>query len=57
MAAELKNIATDRLIQKLYGIVTGEYALTANDVGEIQRIEHELRSRGEEHYWNLRPFD
>jgi hypothetical protein len=51
------NIPTDRLIKMLYGIVTGEFALTARDVGKIQQIEHELRRRGEKHYWSLRPFD
>ncbi len=54
---ELMNTPTDRLIEMLYGIVTGEFALTARDVGTIQQIEHELRRRGEEHYWSLRPFD
>lgn len=57
MLAQLRNISTGGLIEMLYGIVTGDFALTARDLARVQQIERELQSRGEEHYWSLRPFD
>jgi hypothetical protein len=41
----------------LFVIVNGEVALTAKDVAEIEQIQRELQSRGEEQYWSLRAFD
>jgi hypothetical protein len=43
---ELLNIPTDTLIDMLFVIVTGEVALTARDVAEIEQIQRELQSRG-----------
>ena len=57
MQAELMDIPTDTLIDMLFIVVTGEVALTANDVGEMEQIERELQKRGEDHYWSLRTFD
>jgi hypothetical protein len=54
---ELLNIPTDTLIDMLFVIVTGEVALTARDVAEIEQIQRELQSRGEKQYWSLRTFD
>lgn len=54
---ELLNIPTDTLIDMLFLIVTGEVALTARDVAEIEQIQRELQRRGEEQYWSVRAFD
>jgi hypothetical protein len=54
---ELLNIPTDTLIDMLFVIATGEVALTARDVAEIEQIQRELQSRGEKQYWSLRTFD
>jgi hypothetical protein len=55
--AQLMNIPSDTLIEMLFLIVTGEVALTANDVAEIEQLQRELQRRGEEQYWSLRTFD
>lgn len=54
---ELLNIPTDTLLDMLFVIVTGEVALTARDVAEIEQIQRELQRRGEEQYWSRRTFD
>jgi hypothetical protein len=54
---ELISIPTDTLIDMLFVIVNGEVALTAKDVAEIEQIQRELQSRGEDQYWSLRAFD
>lgn len=57
MLGELLNIPTDTLLDMLFVIVTGEVALTARDVAEIEQIQRELQRRGEEQYWSRRTFD
>ena len=57
MLGELLNIPTDTLIDMLFVIVTGEVALTARDVAEIEQIQRELQRRGEKQYWNARDFN
>jgi hypothetical protein len=53
MHGELINIPTDSLIDMLFVILTGELAVTANDVTEIEQIQRELQRRGEDKYWEL----
>ena len=43
MNGELANIPTDSLIDMLFVILTGELAVTENDVTEIEEIQRELR--------------
>ena len=47
------NIPTDTLIDMLYIILAGEFAITTNDVAEIEQIQRELQRRGEEQCWNF----
>ena len=56
MLGELIRIPTDTLIDMLFVIATGEDALTARHVAEIEQIQRELQRRGVEQYWN-RTFD
>jgi hypothetical protein len=53
MNGELANIPTDSLIDMLFVILTGELAVTVNDVTEIEQIQRELRRRGEDQYWGF----
>lgn len=53
MNEELTNIPTDSLIDMLFVILTGELAVTANDVTEIEQIQRELQRRGEDQYWSF----
>ena len=48
MLGELMNIPTDTLIDMLYIILAGDFAITANDATEIEQIQRELQHRGEE---------
>ena len=57
MLGELASIPTDTLIDMLFVIVTGEVALTARDVSEIEQIQRELQRRGEQQYWSVRDFN
>ena len=57
MLGELLNLPTDTLIDMLFVIVTGEVALTARDVSEIEQIQRELQRRGEQQYWSVRDFN
>jgi hypothetical protein len=53
MFGELMNIPTDTLIDMLYIILTGDFAITANDVAEIEQIQCELQRRGGEQRWSF----
>ena len=53
MLGELMNIPTDRLIDMLYLILAGEFAITANDATEIVQIQRELQRRGGEQFWSF----
>ena len=48
MLGELINIPTDTLIDMLYIVLAGDFAITANDVAEIEQIQRELQRRGSE---------
>lgn len=54
MLGELTDIPTDALIDLLFVILAGEVTLTANDVAEIEEIQRELQTRGEEYSWSSR---
>ena len=51
MLGELMNIPTDTLIDMLYIILAGDFAITANDAAEIEQIQRELQRRGGEQRW------
>jgi len=51
MLGELMNIPTDTLIDMLYIILAGDFAITANDAAEIEQLQRELQRRGEEQCW------
>jgi hypothetical protein len=53
MLGELMNIPTDTLIDMLYIILAGDFAITVNDVAEIEQIQRELQRRGKEQNWNF----
>jgi len=53
MLGTLMNIPTDTLIDMLYMILAGTFAITANDVKEIEQIQRELQRRGEEQCWSF----
>ena len=53
MLGELMNIPTDTLIDMLYVILVGEFAITANDAAEIEQIQRELQRRSGEHCWSF----
>jgi len=53
MLGELMNIPTDTLIDMLYIIVAGEFAITANDAVEIEQIQRELQRRDGDQRWSL----
>lgn len=53
MLGELMNIPTDTLIDMLYMILAGNFAITANDVGEIEQIQRELQRRDGEQRWSF----
>lgn len=53
MHGVLTNIPTDSLVDMLFVILTGELAVTANDVTEIAQIQHELQRRGEDQHWSF----
>lgn len=58
MLGQLMNIPTDTLIDMLFLIANGEFALTANDVAELEQIQRELQRRGGDgQYWSRRVFD
>ena len=47
MLGQLMNIPTDTLIDMLYIILAGDFAITANDATEIEQIQRELQRRGD----------
>ena len=53
MLGELMNIPTDTLIDMLYIILAGDFAMTANDAAEIEQIQRELQLRGREQCWSF----
>jgi hypothetical protein len=53
MLGELMDIPTDTLIEMLYIILVGDFAMTANDATEIEQIQRELQRRGREQCWSL----
>ena len=53
MLGELMHIPTDTLIDMLYIILAGDFAITANDAAEIEQIQRELQHRGEERCWSF----
>ena len=53
MLGELMNIPTETLIDMLYIILAGEFAVTANDAAEVEQIQRELQRRGCEQRWSF----
>ena len=53
MLGELMNIPTDTLIDMLYMIVAGDFAITANEAAEIEQIQRELQRRGKDQCWSF----
>ena len=53
MLGELMYIPTDTLIDMLYIILAGDFAITANDATEIEQIQRELQRRGEDQCWSF----
>ena len=53
MLGELMNIPTDTLIDILYIILAGNFAITANDAAELEQIQRELQRRDEEQSWSF----
>jgi len=53
MLGELMNIPTDTLLDMLYLILAGDFAITATDASEIEQIQRELQRRGEEQCWSF----
>ena len=53
MLGELMSIPTDTLIDMLYIILAGGFAITANDAAEIEQIQRELQRRGDEQCWSF----
>jgi hypothetical protein len=53
MLGELTNIPTDTLIDMLYIILAGDFAITLNDAAEIEQIQRELQRRGGEQCWTF----
>ncbi len=47
------NIPTDTLLDMLYLILAGDFAITATDASEIGQIQRELQRRGEEQCWSF----
>jgi hypothetical protein len=53
MLGELTNIPSDTLIDMLYMILAGEFAITVSDVAKIEQIQCELQKRGKEQNWSF----
>jgi hypothetical protein len=53
MLGELMNIPTDTLIDMLYIILAGDFAITATDTAEIEQIERELQRRDRAQRWSF----
>src|SRR5271165_7431649 len=52
MLGQLMNIPTDTLIDMLYIILAGDFAITPTDAAEIEQIQRELQRRGGEQCWS-----
>jgi hypothetical protein len=57
MLGELMHIPTDTLIDMLYTILAGDFAITVNDVAEIEQIQCELQRRGKEQNWSFQTIN
>jgi hypothetical protein len=57
MLGELMHIPTDTLIDMLYIILAGDFAITVNDVAEIEQIQRELQRRGKEQNWSFQTIN
>jgi hypothetical protein len=53
MLGELTNIPSDTLVDMLYIILAGEFAITVGDVAKIEQIQRELQRRGKEQNWSF----
>jgi hypothetical protein len=53
MLGELMDIPTDTLVDMLYIVLAGDFAITANDAAEIEQIQRELQRRGDEQCWSF----
>jgi len=53
MLGELMDIPTDTLIDMLYIILAGDFAITATDATELEQIQRELQRRGGEQRWSF----
>ena len=53
MLGELTSTPTDTLIDMLYIILAGEFAITASEAAEIERIQRELQRRGGQECWSV----
>ena len=47
------DIPTDTLVDMLYIVLAGDFAITANDAAEIEQIQRELQRRGDEQCWSF----
>ena len=57
MLGELMDIPTDTLIDMLYIILAGDFAITAADAAEIEQIQRELQRRGGEQRWSFQAIN
>ena len=57
MLGELMNIPTDTLIDMLYRILAGDFAITANDAAELEQLQRELQRRGGEQRWSFQAIN
>jgi len=57
MLGELMNIPTDTLIDMLYIILAGDFAITATDATELEQIQRELQRRGGEQRWSFQAIN
>jgi hypothetical protein len=56
MLLELMNVSTDTLRHALHN-PRRCFAITANDVAEIERIQRELQRRGKEQNWSFQTIN
>jgi hypothetical protein len=57
MLGELVDIPTDTLIDMLYIILAGDFAITANDAAELEQLQRELQRRGGEQRWSFQAIN
>jgi hypothetical protein len=53
MLGELMNIPTYALVEMMYIILAADFAITANDVAEVEQIQRELQRRGRGQRWSF----